>query len=60
MLSVYYNHYEICSFLLEFGCDVNLSSDNGLNAYRLAVQHNRTRILYLLIDFGAVVEENDS
>jgi len=57
MFSVYYNHYSVSSFLLEYGCDVNLTSDKGLNAYRLAVQHKRTKILQLLIDFGAVGDE---
>ena len=54
MFSVYYNHFDISNFLLEYGCNVNQTSENGLNAYKLAVEHKREKILQLLIDFGAV------
>lgn len=59
MLSIYYNHIEVTRFLCECGCDVNLTSAQGLNALRVAKKHQRKRIIELLHEFGADESETD-
>jgi len=59
MLAVYYNHIEVSRFLCESGCNVNLTSSQGMNAMRLAQKHQRKRIIELLLDYGAIEVQND-
>ena len=59
MLAVYYNHIEVSRFLCECGCNVNLTSAQGMNAMRLAQKHQRKRIIELLLDYGAIEVQND-
>ena len=59
MLAVYYNHIEVSRFLCECGCNVNLTSPQGMNAMRLAQKHQRKRIIELLLDYGALEVHND-
>ena len=59
MLAVYYNHIEVSRFLCECGCNVNLTSPQGMSAMRLAQRHQRKRIIELLLDHGAIEVHND-
>ena len=59
MLAVYYNHIEVTRFLCECGCNVNLTSSQGMNAMRLARKHQRKRIIDLLLEYGAIEVHND-
>jgi len=59
MLAVYYNHIEVTRFLCECGCNVNLTSPQGMSAMRLAQKHQRKRIIGLLVDHGAIEVHND-
>lgn len=59
MLAVYYNHIEVVRFLCECGCDVNLTSSQGMSAMRIAKKHQRKRIITLLKAFGALEVQSD-
>ena len=64
MLAVYYNHIRIVEFLLQCGCDANLTSAQGLNAMKVARKHQRRQIITLLRQYGAEatsgeIEEED-
>jgi ankyrin repeat protein len=59
MLAVYYNHIEVSRFLCECGCNVNLTSPQGMSAMRLAQKHQRKRIIELLLDYGAIEVQSD-
>ena len=59
MLAVYYNHIEVSRFLCECGCNVNLTSPQGMNAMRLAQKHQRKPIIDLLLEYGADEVQND-
>lgn len=53
MLAVYYNHIDVSRFLLEQGCNVNLTSTQGLSALRIAKKLQRKRVRELLLEYGA-------
>lgn len=59
MLAVYYNHIQVARFLCECGCDVNLTSSQGMSAMRIAKKHQRKRIMTLLKEFGAMEIQSD-
>ncbi len=59
MLAVYYNHIEVARFMCECGCDVNLTSPQGMSAMRIAKKHQRKRIMTLLKEFGALEIQSD-
>jgi len=59
MLAVYYNHIEVTRFLCECGCDVNLTSTQGMNALRIAQKHQRKRIVEMLQEYGAIEISSD-
>ncbi|MEJ2500008.1 MAG: ankyrin repeat domain-containing protein [Campylobacterales bacterium] len=59
MLAVYYNHIEVCRFLCECGCSINLVSPQGMSAMKIAQKHHRKRIIDLLLEYGAVEISSD-
>ena len=59
MLAVYYNHIEVTRFLCECGCDVNLTSPQGMSAIKIARKHQRKRIVELLQEHGAIEANED-
>lgn len=59
MLAIYYNHIEVTRFLCECGCDVNLTSSQGLSAMRIAQKHQRKQVVELLQEYGAIESETD-
>jgi len=54
MLAVYYNQKEAVKTLLSAGADVNLNTKKGLSAMKVAIDNERSALIPILKDYGAV------
>ncbi len=59
MFGVYYNHIEVVTFMLKSGVNPNQTSPQGLSALKIAQEHNRIRMVDLLLEYGAMVTKED-
>jgi len=51
---------ELCEFLIDQGCDVNVATEDGTSALARALWHANVPIVELLLDHGADVDASDS
>lgn len=58
MFGVYYNHKEVVVFLLDNGVDPNTVSPNGLTVLKIAQEHQRSDMVALLLEYGAITDED--
>ncbi len=54
MLSIYYNQKNALKLLLQNGADVNISTKKGLSAMKVAIDNERTALIPILREYGAV------
>ena len=59
MFGVYYNHIDVVTFMLDSGVNPNLASPQGLTALKIAQEHNRIKMVDLLLEHGAMVTKED-
>ncbi len=59
MFAVYYNHVDVATFMLESGVNPNLISPQGLTALKIAQEHQRAKMVDLLLGYGAMVTKED-
>jgi ankyrin repeat protein len=59
MFGVYYNHFDVVTYMLGNGVDPNLRSGQGLTALKIAQEHKRHKMIDLLLDYGAMVTKEE-
>ncbi len=57
--AVYSKHPETAAFLLENDADPNIPDENGITALAIAARNGDARLVKLLLDFGANIEQGD-
>ena len=59
MFGVYYNHFDVVTFMLDNGVNPNLTSSQGLTALKIAQEHKRHKMIDLLLEYGAMATKED-
>ena len=59
MFAVYYNHFDVVTFMLDHGVDPNQSSPQGITALKIAQEHKRIKMIDLLLEHGAMATKED-
>lgn len=59
MFGVYYNHVDVVSYMLCNGADPNLKSPQGITALKIAQEHQRHKMIDLLLEHGAMVTKDE-
>jgi len=59
MFGVYYNHVDVVSYMLCNGADPNLKSPQGITALKIAQEHQRHKMIDLLLEHGAMATKDE-